>query len=49
VRRFVDEGATVLALDLNEAGLQETASGSDRVSTGVVDVLGGRSAVLPSP
>jgi NAD(P)-dependent dehydrogenase (short-subunit alcohol dehydrogenase family) len=38
VRRFVDEGATVVALDLNEAGLQETAGGSDRVSTAVVDV-----------
>jgi 3-oxoacyl-[acyl-carrier protein] reductase len=38
VKRFVEEGATVLALDLNEVGLQETASGSDRVSTDVVDV-----------
>ena len=38
VKRFVDEGATVLALDLNEVGLQETASGSDRVTTDVVDV-----------
>jgi NAD(P)-dependent dehydrogenase (short-subunit alcohol dehydrogenase family) len=38
VKRFVDEGATVVALDLNEAGLQETAGGSDRVSTAVVDV-----------
>jgi 3-oxoacyl-[acyl-carrier protein] reductase len=38
VKRFVDEGATVLAVDVSEAGLQETASGSDRVSTAVVDV-----------
>jgi 3-oxoacyl-[acyl-carrier protein] reductase len=38
VRRFADEGATVLAVDLNEAGLAETAEGSDSVSTQVADV-----------
>jgi 3-oxoacyl-[acyl-carrier protein] reductase len=37
-RRFADEGATVLALDLNEAGLAETAEGRDAISTRVVDV-----------
>jgi 3-oxoacyl-[acyl-carrier protein] reductase len=38
VHRFVDEGATVLALDVDEAGLAETAEGREAVSTAVVDV-----------
>jgi NAD(P)-dependent dehydrogenase (short-subunit alcohol dehydrogenase family) len=38
VRRFADEGATVLAVDLNEPGLAETADGRDAVSTQAADV-----------
>jgi 3-oxoacyl-[acyl-carrier protein] reductase len=38
VQRFAEEGATVLAVDVNEAGLEETARGIDSVSTQVVDV-----------
>ena len=38
VQRFVEEGATVLALDVNEAGLLETARDLDRVATRLVDV-----------
>jgi 3-oxoacyl-[acyl-carrier protein] reductase len=38
VRRFVDEGATVFAVDVNEAGLAETAEGLERVTTLVGDV-----------
>ncbi len=38
VRRFHDEGATVLAVDVDEAGLAETAEGLDRVATQVADV-----------
>ena len=32
-QRFAEEGATVLAVDINEAGLEETARGLDGVST----------------
>jgi 3-oxoacyl-[acyl-carrier protein] reductase len=38
VRRFADEGATVIAVDVNEAGLAETADGRDAVSTRTADV-----------
>ena len=38
VRRFADEGATVIAVDVNEAGLAETADGRDAVSTQTADV-----------
>jgi 3-oxoacyl-[acyl-carrier protein] reductase len=38
VRRFVDEGATVLAVDVDEAGLAETAEGRPSVSTQRADV-----------
>jgi NAD(P)-dependent dehydrogenase (short-subunit alcohol dehydrogenase family) len=38
VRRLAEEGATVIAADLNEAGLQETTSGLDAVSTVAIDV-----------
>jgi NAD(P)-dependent dehydrogenase (short-subunit alcohol dehydrogenase family) len=38
VRRLAEEGATVIAADIDQAGLEETASGLDAVSTLAIDV-----------
>jgi short-subunit dehydrogenase len=41
-RRMAATGATVAAVDVNEAGLRETASGSDRIHPFALDVTDGR-------
>ncbi len=41
-RRLASEGAQVAALDVNEAGLVETASGHDRIRTWTLDVTDAR-------